>query len=82
MERCRVPEGCGLGPTSGAARPALDSADPSKDRVDALRIDIDGIEQARESGGRLAPRIRESLGRLEASDLPEVLNKARSCRGR
>ena len=58
-------------------RGALDEAGPSEKQVDELRSAIKGIEGDRESAGRLGPRIRETLGRLEAMELPAVvLDKA------
>ena len=58
-------------------RTALDEAGPSEKAVGRLRTEADGIENDRESAGRLWPRIRETLGRLEALDLPVVvLDKA------
>ena len=58
-------------------RGALDEAGPSEKQVGGLRSAIKGIEEDRESAGRLGPRIRETLGRLEAMDLPAVvLDKA------
>ena len=58
-------------------RGALDEAGPSEKQVGGLLGAIKGIEEDRESAGRLGPRIRETLGRLEAMDLPAVvLDKA------
>ena len=58
-------------------RGKLDDAGASEKQVDGLRTDIKAIEDDRESVGRLGPRVRETLRRLEAMDLPAVvLDKA------
>ena len=58
-------------------RRALGKIGPPKERVGALRTEVDGIKEDRESAGRLWPRIRETLGWLEGLDLPAVvLDKA------
>ena len=60
-----------------ALRGALDEAGPSEEQVGGLGGELKGIEADRKSAGRLARRIRETLGRLEATDLPAVvLDKA------
>ena len=60
----------------GDLRRALDEAGPSEKQVARLQTAVDDIEKDRESAG-LGPRIRETLGWLEASDVPAVvLDKA------
>ena len=54
-------------------RGMLDEAGPSEQQVGGLLGAIKGIEEDRESAGRLGPRIRETLRRLEAMDLPAVV---------